>query len=198
MCGSSETPATIFTQMWVFACMYNSMSLKVTKLCETLPTLVTLMWTFSCVCPVVHQRIEIVTKTSVAHLTVIQAISGSTVRSISENWFEVWAGKRRGWTQSVVSFNAISINSLKYTHWHCMRLKCRNIILSDNSHHYLTQTTVCGSRQSCTHCYSNVLWALVHMFQFNIMQLILGFYSPCLKKVLYISTFSSQTCDISN
>ena len=76
--------------------MYKSMSLKVTKLCETLPTLVTLMWTFSCVCPVVHQRIEIVTKTSVAHLTVIQAISGSTVRSISENWFEVWAGKRRG------------------------------------------------------------------------------------------------------
>jgi len=76
--------------------MYKSMSLKITKLCETLPTLITYVWMFSCVCPVVHQEIEIVTKTFVAHLTDIHAITGSTVRSISENWFEVWAGKRRG------------------------------------------------------------------------------------------------------
>ena len=76
--------------------MYNSMSLKVAKLCETLPTLVTHVWTFSCVCPVVHQEIETVTKTFVAHLTNIKAINGPTVRSVSENWFEVWAGKRRG------------------------------------------------------------------------------------------------------
>ena len=48
------------------------------------------------VCPVVHQKIEIVTKTFVAHHTDIQAITGSTVRYIYENWFEVWAGKRRG------------------------------------------------------------------------------------------------------
>lgn len=98
MCGSSETLATVFTQTWAFACMYNSMSLKVTKLCETLPTLVTQVWTFSCVCQVVHQEIETVTKTFVAHVTNIQSITGSTVRSISENWFEVWAGKRREWT----------------------------------------------------------------------------------------------------
>jgi len=44
-----------------------------------------------------------------------------------------------------------------------MRPKYRNIILCDNSHHYLTRTTVCDSRQCCTHCYSNVLWVPVHM-----------------------------------
>jgi hypothetical protein len=72
------------------------MNLEVAELCETLATLITFMWTFSCVCPVVHHQIEVVTKTFVTHFTDIQAISGSTVRSISENWFEVWAGKRRG------------------------------------------------------------------------------------------------------
>jgi len=76
--------------------MYESMSLKVTELCETLPTLLTHVWMLPCVCPAVHQKIEIVTKTFVAHLTDIQAITGCTVRSISENWFEVWAGKRKG------------------------------------------------------------------------------------------------------
>jgi hypothetical protein len=76
--------------------MNKSMSLKVTELRETLPTLVTHMWTFSCVRPVVHHQIEVVTITFVAHLTDIQDITGSTVRSISENWFEIWAGKRRG------------------------------------------------------------------------------------------------------
>jgi hypothetical protein len=75
--------------------MNKSVSLKVTKLRETLPTLITYMWTFSCVCPIVHHQIEVVTKTLVAHLTDIQAITGSAVRSISENWFEIWAGKRK-------------------------------------------------------------------------------------------------------
>jgi hypothetical protein len=88
-CHSLYTDVTIHR-------MYKCMSLKVTKLCETFPTLVTDMWMFCCVCLVVHQKSEIVTNTFVAHLTDIQAITGSTVRSISENWFEVWAGKRRG------------------------------------------------------------------------------------------------------
>jgi hypothetical protein len=76
--------------------MYKNMSLKVTKLCETLPTFVTHVWTFFCVCPVALQKNEIVTKTCVAHITDIQAVTGSIVRSISEKWFEVWDRKRRG------------------------------------------------------------------------------------------------------
>jgi len=59
-----------------------------------------------------------------------------------------------------------------------------NIIVSGNSPHYLTRTTVCDSRQCCTHCYSSVMWVPVQMLQFNIMQFILGYYVPCLKKVL--------------
>jgi len=65
-----------------------------------------------------------------------------------------------------------------------INIRYRNIILSDNSHYYLTWTTVCDSRQCCTHCYFNELWVPVHTLQFNIMQLVLGCYAPYLKKVL--------------
>lgn len=99
MCCSSETPPTFFAQMWTFTRMNKAMNLKITELCETLPTFITHIWTFSCVYPVVNCQIEVITKTFVAYITYMQAITGSTVRSISENWLEVWPGNRRGSAQ---------------------------------------------------------------------------------------------------
>ena len=42
------------------------------------------------------------------------------------------------------------------------------------------------------HCQFAVVW--VHMFECNVLQLILGFYSPYLMKELAVVSFSSQAC----
>jgi hypothetical protein len=41
-------------------------------------------------------------------------------------------------------------------------------------------------------------WVGVHTFKCNVLQLILRFYSPYLRKVLEVFSFGSQTCVISN
>lgn len=56
-----------------------------------------------------------------------------------------------------------------------------------------TQAILHDGGQHSNHCCSNLSWVTVNMFYFSVLQLILGFYLPYLKKVLEIVSLGSQT-----
>ena len=55
--------------------------------------------------------------------------------------------------------------------------KLRDIILSNNSHPLFTQIVSCDSRQHRASRYPSLPLVRVHTFQFNVLQLMLPFYS---------------------
>jgi len=56
----------------------------------------------------------------------------------------------------------------------------------------LSQNISHDRRQHSTCHYSNLSWVNVHLFQFSVLQFILGFYSSYSKHVMKIFSFSSQ------
>ena len=65
----------------------------------------------------------------------------------------------------------------------------RDIILPDIAHHSLLR----AFRMTAVRRYFNLLCVRVHAFWFHVLQLMLGFYSPYLKKVLVTFPFVSKT-----
>ena len=77
------------------------------------------------------------------------------------------------------------IDSTEFWNW-----LYRDIILYDNS-------IILSFRWFCVTAGTNLQQVMVHVFQFSIVHTILGFYSPCLKKVLAMFPSHLQTCHLS-
>jgi hypothetical protein len=80
------------------------------------------------------------------------------------------------------------------SYYEILLLSYWDLILSDNSHHSsFRKIRLTAGRQRSVRCCFSLPWVGVQIFQFNVLCLMLGFYSPCLKNVLEMFSFGSQT-----
>jgi hypothetical protein len=71
---------------------------------------------------------------------------------------------------------------------------CRDIFLSNKSHHYFTQSVSLGGRLRIARQYFSLSWVEIHALLFSASQLMSGFCSPYLKNLQEIVTHHmSQT-----